>query len=159
MRGLALFLALLIGSTAVSARNPIQQPPPQGGAAPAQQASPAVSGNTAELDALRQRLLAYQQKIGELEHELADAKTRASGLEQCHAKNDRLVAIGQQLIQAYEHDYRVSLHDDPFQLGRRRFEAELQKQSEAIYENRVDVPVKPSVPQPAGAETAQEKGQ
>lgn len=119
-------------ATAAEARglaNPLRAP----AAAPAAEAT--------QIEALQQRLLASQQVIATLQRELADAKSRTVALDQCRVKNGRLVSIGRQLIEGFELAYRKT-HNDPFQLGRRRFEFELQAMREAIYDSHVDVPLK-----------------
>jgi hypothetical protein len=103
---------------------------------------PAAAPPTAEqVEALQQRLLASQQTIATLERQLADLKNRSVAMEQCRVKNGRLVFIGRELIEGYERRYREKNSKDPLQLGRRRFEFELQSLSDAVYDNRADVPV------------------
>jgi hypothetical protein len=105
-------------------------------------AAPDAAPPTAEqVEALQQRLLASQQTIATLERELADLKNRSVAMEQCRVKNGRLVFIGRELIEGYERRYREKNGKDPLQLGRRRFEFELQALSDAVYDNRADVPV------------------
>jgi hypothetical protein len=60
--------------------------------------------------------------------------------DQCRVKNGRLVFIARELIEAYEKRYAQE-HHDPLQLGRRRFEFELQALSDAVYDNRAEVTV------------------
>jgi hypothetical protein len=121
---------------------------------------PAAAPTAEQVDALQQRLLASQQTIATLERQLADAKNRAVAMEQCRVKNGRLVFIGRELIEGYARRYRET-QKDPLQLGRRRFEFELQSLSEAVYDNRADVPVplpggkrQPEAPDTAPAGTA-----
>jgi hypothetical protein len=135
MRWLTLVPLLLIGAAPGLAQKPVQP-----AAAPA--------GNSAEVEALRQRLLASQQTIATLERELEDAKNRTVALERCRTKNGHLVSIGRQLIQGYEQRYRQDRHRDPLQLARRRFEFELQALTEVIYDNNVDVPIHVPDPNP-----------
>lgn len=111
----------------------------------------------AQIEALRERLLASQQTIATLERELADEKNRAVAFERCRVKNGRLVRIGRQLVEGYEARWRKT-HKDPFQLGRRRFEFEMQALSEALYDAQSDVPVKPAPDQaPATDQPAPDK--
>lgn len=110
------------------------------------QAGPAQAGATtagpeAQVESLRQRLLSAQQTIATLERQLATAKDRAVLADQCRVKNGRLVFIARELIEGYEKRYHQE-HKDPLQLGRRRFEFELQALSDAIYDNRADVPLR-----------------
>lgn len=102
-----------------------------------------AAGPEAQIEALRERLLASQQTIATLERELADEKNRAVAFERCRVKNGRLVRIGRQLVEGYEARWR-KIHKDPFQLGRRRFEFEMQALSEALYDAQNEVPVKPA---------------
>jgi hypothetical protein len=112
---------------------PLPPPPPP----------PPAAGPTAEqIDRLQQRLLASQQTIATLERELAEAKNRAVLFDECKVKNGRLVFIGRELIEGYEKRYHERTGKDPLQLGRRRFEFELQALSESLYDNRADVPVR-----------------
>jgi septal ring factor EnvC (AmiA/AmiB activator) len=128
-----IFLALVCSGSALAAQQSTLPPPP-----PVAQAAPTA----ADLDALQQRLLASQQVIATLQRELADEKSRAGALEQCRIRNGRLVSIGRQLVEGYNGHYNRIHGHDPFQLGRRRFEFELQALSEAIYDNKADVPLR-----------------
>jgi len=139
--------ALAMAALASSGRASAAAPPP-----------PPVLAPTAEqVDGLQQRLLASQQTIATLERQLADLKNRAVAMDQCRVKNGRLVFIGRELIEGYERRYRAG-PKDPLQLGRRRFEFELQSLSDAVYDNRADVavplpgaPRKPDAAGPAAA--------
>lgn len=95
----------------------------------------------AQIEALRQRLLTAQQTIATLERQLASAKDKAVLADQCKVKNGRLVFIARELIEGYQKRYAQE-HRDPLQLGRRRFEFELQALSDAVYDNRAEVPVR-----------------
>lgn len=115
----------------------------------------AAAGPEAQLEALRERLLASQQTIATLERELAEEKNRSVALDRCRVKNGRLVRIGRQLVEGYQARYRQS-HKDPFQLGRRRFEFEMQALSEALYDAQTEVPPRPAdQPAPAGGDAPQ----
>lgn len=143
MRRLLPIAALsLLASPALAAPPAAPAPAAQLDGAPADAPSP-----EAQVEALRERLLASQQTIATLERELADEKNRAVAFERCRVKNGRLVRIGRQLVEGYEARWR-KVHKDPFQLGRRRFEFEMQALSEALYDAQNDVPVKPA-PEPA----------
>ncbi|WP_353229009.1 hypothetical protein [Novosphingobium sp.] len=137
MRRFLAFCALVQAAPALAAAVP----------APPAQAAPAstAEADAAKIESLQQRLLASQQTIATLERELASAKNRAVVMDECRVKNGRLVFIGRELIEGYEKRYQQA-HKDPLQLGRRRFEFELQALSDAIYTNRIDVPVPPPVP-------------
>lgn len=115
-------------------------PASAGAIAPQSQPASAETPTGEQVDALQQRLLASQQTIATLERQLADAKNRAVVMDQCRVKNGRLVFISRELIEGYERRYRET-RKDPLQLGRRRFEFELQSLSDAVYDNRADVPV------------------
>jgi hypothetical protein len=128
----ALLLALALVSAAARAAEPVPPPAPAV-AAPADAAA-------AQIEALRQRLLSAQQTIATLERQLAMVKDRAVLADQCRVKNGRLVFIARELIEAYEKRYAQE-HHDPLQLGRRRFEFELQALSDAVYDNRAEVTV------------------
>ena len=110
--------------------------------APAPVAAPAPPADAGQVDKLQQQVLASQQTIATLERELAEARDRAVVMEVCRVKNGRLVLIARELIEAYGRRWRMG-HNDPLQLGRRRFEYELQALSEAVYTARIDVPVPP----------------
>jgi hypothetical protein len=121
----------------------IDSPPAEGAASP-----------DAQLEALRERLLASQQTIATLERELAEEKNRGVALDRCRVKNGRLVRIGRQLVEGYQTRWRQS-HKDPFQLGRRRFEFEMQALSEALYDAQTEVPPRPTdQPAPTAAAPA-----
>lgn len=106
-------------------------------------ATAAATPTAAQVEDLRDRLLTAQQTIATLERRLATEQNRAVALDTCRVKNGRLVAIGKQLIEGYERRYRMT-HNDPLQLGRRRFEFELQALSQSVYENLADAPPKPA---------------
>ena len=116
-------------------------PPPPPPPPPPSPSSPAVAPTVEQVEALQQRLLGAQQTIATLDRQLAEAKNRAVAMDQCRVKNGRLVFIGRELIEGYARRYGESKGKDPLQLGRRRFEFELQALSDAVYDNRVDVPV------------------
>ena len=110
-------------------------------AQPATQVAPAAANVDPEVEALRQRLLTAQQTIATLERQLATAKDRAVLADQCRIKNGRLVFIAREVIEAYGRRFHDE-HHDPIELGRRRFEFELQALSDAVYDARAEVPVK-----------------
>lgn len=150
MRMVAILLALglsvwTIPVAAQSASATAKPAAPAPGPAPAVAAKPAAAqGDAAKIESLQQRLLASQQTVASLERELEAAKNRAVVMDQCRTKNGRLVYIARELIEAYEKRYKLG-HKDPLQLGRRQFEFELQALSDAVYTDRVDVPI-PAVP-------------
>lgn len=133
MRGLLISLAMLCSSSVLAAQQNVPPPPP-----PLAQAAPSA----ADIEALQQRLLASQQVVATLQRELAEVKSRAVALEQCRMRNGRLVSIGRQLVEGYNGRYNKEHRRDPLQLGRRRYEFELQALSEAVYDNKVDVPLR-----------------
>ncbi|WP_420383903.1 hypothetical protein [Novosphingobium sp.] len=141
MRALLALVActMALPGTAFAA-TPVGAPAPA--VAPAQAGIDAPPSEAARIEALQQRLLASQQTIATLERELASARNRAVVMDECRIKNGRLVFIGRELIEGYEKRYQLT-HKDPLQMGRRRFEFELQALSDAIYTNRIDVPVPP----------------
>ena len=128
-----IFIALLCSASMLDAQESLPPPPPP---------PPAAVPTLADIDALQQRLLASQQVIATLQRELAEAKNRTVALEQCRTRNGRLVSIGRQLIDGYNERFNRVRGRDPLQLGRRRFEFELQALSEAVYDNKVDVPLR-----------------
>lgn len=141
MRRLIALSAALLSWSAMAQTAPVPAP----AATPEQQ-----------VEALRQRLLTAQQTIATLERQLATAKDKAVLADQCKVKNGRLVYIARELIEGYEKRYQMT-HRDPLQLGRRRFEFELQALSDAIYDNRAEVPVKlpgEAMGKPASADPA-----
>jgi hypothetical protein len=140
MRAGYILLAAAVGATAANAQGP---------AAPA--AAPAAANAAAldlQLGAMRRQFLAMQQAVMQLRRELAEEKSRSARLEQCEARNARLVDIGNELIDSYERHYRGSSFG-PFKQARRRFETELQDTGDKIYRNRVDVVERKAAPQPA----------
>ncbi|WP_408590641.1 hypothetical protein [Novosphingobium sp.] len=157
MRGKAMFalLALIAGPSVAWAAVPARPAPSRPVAVPpvtTPVAAPAPQPNSdAQLESLRQRLLASQQTIATLERELSEEKNRTIALERCRTKNGKLVGIGRQLVEGYQKRWRIT-HKDPFQLGRRRFEFEMQALSEAVYDEGVDITPKPASA-PADAST------
>lgn len=129
----ALLLLVLLGWSSSAAAQNVPPPPPP---------PPAAAPTLADIDALQQRLLASQQVIATLQRELAEAKNRGAALEQCRTRNGRLVSIGRQLVEGHNGRYNKAHSRDPLQLGRRRYEFELQALSDAIYDNKVDVPLR-----------------
>ena len=150
MRLIALVAIALIPGLARAAQ-PAAAPDAIAAPAPA----PADSA-AAQIETLRQRLLSAQQTIATLERQLATVKDRAVLADQCRVKNGRLVYIARELIEAYEKRY-VQDHHGPLELGRRRFEFELQAMSDAVYDNRAEVPVRPPVDKPAEKQAKPEK--
>ena len=140
MRPLIL-VALALAPIAAQAADPAPAPAPPAAASP-------TDASAAQIEALRQRLLSAQQTIATLERQLATVKDRAVLADQLRVKNGRLVFIARELIEAYEARYAQE-HRDPLQLGRRRFEFELQAMSDAVYDNRAEVPIRPPSDKPA----------
>jgi len=136
----ALLLALVLAPVTARAAEPAPSAAPVA-AAPA-------DADATQIEALRQRLLSAQQTIATLERQLATAKDHAVLADQCRVKNGRLVFIARELIEAYEKRYHQE-HHDALQLGRRRFEFELQTLSDAVYDNRAEVPIRVPGDKPA----------
>ena len=109
--------------------------------------APAAPDTTAQIDDLRQRLSAARQTIATLDHALKEAQDKALLYDQCRAKNGRMVAIARDMVRAYDKRYQAE-HKDPLQSHRRDFEYELQDLSDAIYENRAEVPPPPGTDKP-----------
>jgi septal ring factor EnvC (AmiA/AmiB activator) len=126
----ALCAYLLLAGVAASAA----APPPAAPGAP--------SAAAADIEALQQRLLAAQQVIATLERQLVEERNNAAALTQARLRNGRLVSIARQLIDAYAKRYGNTHRHDPIQLGRRRFEFELQALSTAVYDMDADVPLR-----------------
>lgn len=140
MRALPVLLAAFLAAPVAMAQPAVPSPPapPTAQATPAGQAAPTA----ADIDALQQRLLASQQVIATLQRELAEAQAKSGALEQARLRNGRLVSITRQLIDAYARRYGQIKRRDPFQFSRRKFEFELQALSDAVYDNKVDVPLR-----------------
>lgn len=138
--GAALIAASLVFGAGTASAGSRLAPPPSP-ASPA--VSPPVSGDDAA--AMRERLLASQQRIAVLEQQLADEQTRSAQVQVLRARNERLVAIGRDLIASYERRFRRT-QKDPLQLGRVRFERELQGWGDQIYTNRADAQAQPDAP-------------
>ena len=118
-------------------------------------AAVAPASTTADVEALQLRLLAAQQVIATLERQVAEEHNRSAALEQARLRNGHLVSIARQLVDAYDKRYGMRRSHDPLQLGRRRFEFELQALSEAIYDMNADVPLRAV---PGGATVAPPTG-
>lgn len=140
MRALPVLLAAFLAAPVAMAQPAVPSPPapPTAQATPAGQAAPTA----ADIDALQQRLLASQQVIATLQRELAEAQAKSGALEQARLRNGRLVSITRQIIDAYARRYGQIKRRDPFQFSRRKFEFELQALSDAVYDNKVDVPLR-----------------
>jgi len=107
------------------------------------QSTPATDPQLAQL---QQQLALAQQEIQRLQGLLVDAGQQTAALQQCREKNGRLVDVGNALIAAFEQRYRRSAFM-PFQIGRRKFEAELQSQGDIIHSNKVDALSRQGVPE------------
>jgi chromosome segregation ATPase len=122
---------------------------PLAGPALAQDQAPVAAPQPAELEQqllqLNQQLQAAQAEIQRLRAANAELDGQRAAVTACAAKNDRLVAIGNELIAEFETKYRHSQFE-PFQLARRQFETELQAKADAIYQNKVDAAPPPPVP-------------
>lgn len=119
-----------------------------GAAAAAMAQAPTAEPLTPREQALQQALIAAQRDAAEQRRLAGEARDQAALLATCREKNARLVTIGEELIRAYEQRYRGS-HYLPFQVGRRKFEAELQATGDRIYDNRLDA--QPRQPAPAAS--------
>ena len=121
---------------------------PLAGPALAQDQAPAAAPQPAEAEQqllqLNQQLQAAQAEIQRLRAANAELDGQRAAVTACAAKNDRLVAIGNELIAEFERRYRHSQYE-PFQLARRQFETELQAKADAIYQNKADA-VAPAPP-------------
>jgi uncharacterized protein involved in exopolysaccharide biosynthesis len=142
MAGLMIFAPLMLAAAAANTAPPL----------PAAPVAPAV-----DVESLQQRLLASQQVIATLERQLAEEHNRAAALDVARMRNGNLVSIARQLIDAYEKRYGMMKHHDPLQLGRRRFEFELQALSEAVYDMKAEVPLR-SLPGGAAVAPPQASG-
>ena len=96
-----------------------------------------VAAPTDEVVQLGRQLDAARVEIQRLRAQLADAEPQKASLAECRARNDRLVAIGRDLVASYEKRYAMSSFG-PFPGSRVRFETEMQKTGESIYQNQVD---------------------
>jgi len=110
--------------------------------AAAQSSSPApvvmpVSDEAAQIAALRADLVTAQQEIVRLRAIAANQPVLEAALDAARARNARLVGIANDLIAAYAKRYARGRFL-PFDLARRRFEAELQATGDAVYDNRWD---------------------
>jgi hypothetical protein len=131
MRALLIAAALLAAPAAGAAAAPAAS-----AAAPADYTATALASANRQLDEAR-------AEIQRLRGLAADTEAQQAQLADVRAKNERLVTIGNELIAAYEARYAKS-HFVPFTTARAKFEAELQKTGEAIYQNKADaVPVRP----------------
>lgn len=131
MRRVWLLAAAGLGMAAMAAA---QEAAPQGQAAGAGQSEAPLTPREA---ALQQALIAAQRDAAEQRRLAAEAKDQAALLAACREKNERLVGIGNELIAAYEQRFRKS-NFGPFQIGRRKLEAELQATGDRVYDNKLD---------------------
>ncbi|KPF78555.1 hypothetical protein IP88_03430 [alpha proteobacterium AAP81b] len=135
MRSLIL-LAVLLATPALAQRAPAAPAPPAAPAAPTD--AELLARANAQLDAARaeiQRLRA----IG------AEAEALQASSAEVRARNERLVAIANELVAAFEARYGKTVRFAPFNRARVKFEAELAKTSERIYQNQADaVAVRPN---------------
>ena len=97
--------------------------------------APTVPDPAAQAQALREELIAAQQEIVRLRAEAANTKDLEASLAAARAKNERLVVIANELIAAYHARYKRGRYL-PFEMGVRKFEAELQDTSDQVYDNR-----------------------
>lgn len=126
--GLALLGAGLVAIPA-AAQNAQTAPAPVPQAAPADPA--------AQIAALREEVISAQQEIVRLRGLVANQQDLEASLKAAREKNERLVAIANELIAAYEKRYQRGQFL-PFDSGRRKFEEELQATGDRIYDNRWD---------------------
>ena len=98
---------------------------------------PAADALTPREAQLQQALIAAQRELAEQRRLAAEAKDQAALLATCREKNERLVGIGNELIAAYEARFRRS-NFGPFQIGRRKLEAELQATGDRVYDNKLN---------------------
>ncbi|WCM28023.1 hypothetical protein NDN01_03595 [Sphingomonas sp. QA11] len=128
MAGLALAGLLSIAMPAVA------QETRQAGASASQADGPDAAAQVAEM---REALLNAQQEIVRLRAEAANRQELEDALKAIREKNERLSAITDELIAAYQKRYRRGQFL-PFDTGRRKFEAELQGLGDRAYDNRWD---------------------
>lgn len=99
-----------------------------------------------QLAEMREALLAANQEIVRLRAETAHQRELEAALKADREKNERLVAIANELIAAYQKRYERGQFL-PFDTGRRKFEAELQELGDRTYDNRWDAaPRRPVAP-------------
>ncbi len=131
-------LALIVPAIAAAATLASPVPPPVA-------AAPSPDDQIAQLQG---QLNAARNEIFRLRAAVTDAEAAREALKTCEAKNQRIAAIGLGLIESYDKRYRKR-HDDAFQLGRRKFETELQDKGDAIYRNRTDAVAPAASPAPS----------
>lgn len=109
----------------------------------------------AQIAALREELANAQQEIVRLRAEAGNRQDLETALKAAREKNERLVAITNELIAACEKRYQRGRFL-PFDAGRRKFEAALQDLGDRTYDNRWDAsPRRPAAPPASGAAPAQ----
>ncbi len=111
---------------------------PAAAQAPEAARQPVPDPAAAEIAALQRKLQSAQQEIAGLRTELTKQRDLAALLGPCREKNARLVGIGNDLITAYDRRYRHGRSFAPFEVGRRKFEAEMQDIGDRIYDNRLE---------------------
>lgn len=103
-----------------------------------------------QLHATQQQLLGAQRDLQAAQEDLTRLRADSESLKVVREKNQRLVAIGEELIASYQRRYGRGRYL-PFELGRRKFEAELQAMGDRVYENRADAVPPPPAAVPAAS--------
>jgi hypothetical protein len=145
-RSLPLVGAVLVGLTFVSTSAVAQSAP---SAAPAVPQAAALDP-AAQVATLREEQVAAQQEIVRLRAQVANQQDLEAALKATREKNERLIAITNELIAAYAKRYQRGQYL-PFDTGRRKFEAELQDLGDRAYDNRWDAGPRRATPAPAGS--------
>lgn len=140
--------ALICLAGAAVAQPAAQSAPAQPAAQP--QAAPDAA---VQIEQLQRQLALAGAEIRRLRAIEATSASTQAARDACVEKNKTLVAVGRDILAAYDKRYRRGRHD-PLQLGRTRFETEAQDFAGQIYDNRYDVPPAKTPPaQPASGTT------
>lgn len=118
-------------------------------AAAAAQAEPAPAPPVVDpqTELVRRELETVRAELERARADLARAGEQRAALTQCRERNARLVAIGNELIAAYDERYQRSRFL-PFDYARRKFEGELQATGDRVYDNKVDAGPRAEPPAP-----------
>lgn len=134
--GTLLTAALVMVPAAAQTR---RVPKPVAAAAPvAAPAEPAGPTEAEQLASAIAQLNAARAELQQLRAVAAQAEADKAVLAEVRARNERLVTIARDLLGAYEARYGKTVRFAPFNRARVKFEEELQKTGDAIYQNQAD---------------------
>ncbi len=133
--GTLLAAALVIAPAAAQTRRAAKPAAAPVAAAPAEPAGPTEAEQLANAIA---QLNAARAELQQLRPIVAQAEADKAVAAELRARNERLVTIARDLLGAYEARYGKTTRFAPFNRARVKFEEELQKTGDAIYQNQAD---------------------